>query len=134
MIVESLEGRRLFAASSVEAFQDPATGIVTVNNAFRVTIVDQGDGTIMVKDTTIPDNLRTRRVIEGATFFTGVTGVVVNGTAGDDVIQYNGLTVGATIFGGAGNDIIILSDNGSASSLVHAGEGDDTVGVGTGND
>jgi hypothetical protein len=72
--------------------------------------------------------------------FTGVTGIVVTGGAGDDTITLTGTTVPATVHGNAGDDVIV--GNGAGDSLtgnvgndnIKGGAGNDTITGAAGND
>ena len=62
------------------------------------------------------------------------TGIIINGLAGDDVIEASGLGAGSIQFtgdGGAGNDVII---GGDGNDTLLGGDGDDVLVGGGGID
>ena len=63
--------------------------------------------------------------------FSGMTRIVVDGGAGNDVLDAHGLSVPVALFGGKGNDVM---RGGTNNDILVGGEGDDVIFGGKGND
>jgi len=59
--------------------------------------------------------------------FNGVTAVSIMGNVGHDTVLYKNNSVGATINGDSGDDYLIVADEGTGSSDVEGGAGNDLV-------
>jgi Ca2+-binding RTX toxin-like protein len=64
------------------------------------------------------------------TSYSGVTTLVINGTQSGDIIGVGNDTLNVTINGGGGGDSITVADNGTGSTVVYAGAGNDSIRVG----
>lgn len=102
--------------------------------------VDPG-GILRINGTAIGDDIRFategdvliayRNEIPQSYVLAVVHGVMINGLAGDDIIDLAGLSVRATISGGDGNDAIV---GGLGAELIYGGDGNDQISGGAGMD
>jgi hypothetical protein len=145
---ESLEQRRMLAVA-VSA----TSGVLTINgdkNVNLINVIEVGQN-VHVETSNLPNGTIT------AQDFTGITTININGGAGNDVIFYDGDTVGATIHGDnagkngnggstggsglshsdnagrKGDDQITVTDDGSAGSAVFGDRGNDVLTIVVGN-
>jgi Ca2+-binding RTX toxin-like protein len=145
---ESLEQRRMLAVAV-----NVTGGVLTINgdkNANVINVVEVG-GNVHLETSTLPGGAITSQDL------TGITKININGGAGNDVIFYDGDTVGATIHGDnagkngnggssggsglsnsdsngrKGDDQITVTDDGSASSIIYGDRGNDVLTVVVGN-
>jgi hypothetical protein len=132
---ESLEERRLLSGVTQQPagvgahFQPKAHGpakivqtgaTLTVNNAHDVDIIDGATaGLVDVHDFGGKTD----------TSYSGVTTLIVNGTQSGDIIGIGNDTLQVTINGGGGGDSITVADNGTGSTVVYAGAGNDSIRV-----
>ena len=130
--IESLEARQFLSANPNHAggfdpaAYGPATYVrdgttLTLNNAHDVQVDELVAGQITVFDKSMSATV--------TTVFEGITTLVVNGTRGDDIISAGLDTVNATFHGDRGADFLIISDNGTGSSLIYGDGGNDTIAV-----
>ena len=132
---ESLETRRLLAVNV-----DATGGVLTItgDKADNIINVTENLGAVHVETSSLPEGTITEQD------FTGITAIKIIGAAGDDQIFYTGNSVGADIqgdnvsgnggdAGGKGQDVISVDDEGTGSSTVNGGIGDDVITVLRGN-
>jgi len=109
---------------------------VTQDSLGRVTISTKG-GTKCDQNVSVLERNGTLQVVEEETLatwdVTGATAVTITGTKHNDTIYYDGNTIGASITGADGIDSITVADNGTGSSKVDAGKGDDSLTLLIGN-
>lgn len=119
-MIESLETRRLLAAGLTSS---QVGGVVSVNggsDAHVINIFERTDapaGTVTVEDV----NAGT------STTYSGVTKVDFHGQAGTDTVFMSGSTVAYNAKGNGGNDFLVISDLGTASSKISGDGGDDDL-------
>jgi len=58
---------------------------------------------------------------------TGIKHISIDGKGGNDILFYQGNTVGANIDGGAGDDVLTVLDTGTGSSTVQGSAGNDSI-------
>ncbi len=63
--------------------------------------------------------------------FAGITRIVVNANAGNDVVNLGGLAIPTTVNGGAGNDVIF---GGAGADVFNGNDGNDILTAGSGGD
>ncbi len=140
MGIESLEGRWLLSgtpAGGKGAQFEPAEygQIVAVEsgttleftNVHSVQIVDEGGGTIVIYDKSLPGSDPAY-----AQTYTGITDLIVTGTRGGDIISGSLFSVNTVINAGGGHDTLPVSvypngdaDPGTANVVVNGGAGND---------
>ena len=119
-MIESLETRRLLASGLTSS---QAGGVVSVSggsdghtvNIFERT--DSPNGTVTVEDV----NAGT------STTYSGVTKVDFQGQSGTDTVFLSGRTVAYDAHGNGGDDFLVISDMGTASSKLSGDGGDDDM-------
>jgi len=128
---ESLETRRLLAVNVAQSGT-----VITITG-------DKADNTINVVENAGAVHVETDNAVNQYDFV-GVTAIKIIGGAGDDVIFYTGNSIGADIqgdnvsgnggdAGGKGSDNISVDDEGTGSSTVNGGIGNDVITVIRGN-
>jgi Ca2+-binding RTX toxin-like protein len=124
-VVEILEDRRLLSATL-------ANGVLTVNGTNRNDFIRvlPKDGNLIVQVN------KTHQTFKQA----DVKSLKVNGLSGNDNISFGSTTIGATVDGGDGNDVLLGTANadtiagGKGNDYIFAGGGNDSVSGGDGND
>jgi Ca2+-binding RTX toxin-like protein len=114
---EPLESRRLLAI-------DLNSGVLSIvgTNKNDTILVDSDGTNVTVHLGTVTQSF----------LATDVTSITVNGQRGNDRIEIgNGVTVGATLLGGDGNDRLF---GGNGNDILDGGRGNDTISGGGGND
>lgn len=118
--------RTASAAEVLEIRQIPTTAVLQLG-VLTITGSDQADNIVVTKSGA---NIRVSGV---ATTFAAskVTSVVVNAGGGDDTVDLGAVTVSTTVFGGAGNDVLI---GGSGKDSLKGETGNDVLRGNGGND
>ena len=138
-LIERLESRTFLSAAHPAVAVAVATAPVvtqsadhhtlTVTNARNVQITEVADGFLDVTDkyTGITQHFG------GGTEDVAIKTLRVYGTSAADRMSFGGWTVNATFYGYAGDDTILVSDNGTGLTAgrtsVYGGTGNDTLGV-----
>jgi hypothetical protein len=129
---ESLEGRRMFAATS---YVDGKALIIEGTNADDVVTVTYNAGNLAVKSSSEADSGKTLEIINGE-----VVAIVFRGLDGKDQFV-NETTIPLLAFGGRGNDIINVGDSSKATvygeqdnDILIGNEFTNTLDGGIGND
>ena len=143
LMIEHLEGRRLFAAGLGKGpgngngggGETPALdvslsadGVLTVSNATNVQIndYDANNPEMWYEDTIFVIDKTTGATTE----VSGVTSLVVNGTAGGDTISASLYTdIGASFYGCDGADSILIGGSGNGDLTIYGNGGNDTIRV-----
>lgn len=123
-VVESLEGRTMFAA-------DPSA--VLLNGMLEITGTRRSEAIEVSLDAA--DATKVNVSIDGALFqqfdLAAITSVRVSGGNGHDVISVIGLTVASELSGGNGKDTLT---SGAGDDVLMGGNGRDIMSSGAGND
>jgi Ca2+-binding RTX toxin-like protein len=134
MLFESLETRRFLSVTLSSG--TPSIVTVTQSSNGKVEVAAKG-GSKSHLNVSVLERGGSLRVVEeetGATWdVTAATGVSIVGTKKNDNIYYDGDSIGAVITGSDGIDQITVADNGTGSSSVDAGKGDDSISLLIGN-
>jgi Ca2+-binding RTX toxin-like protein len=125
---EILESRRLMSVSAtftdgaVALTNDSETGglLISGGSAGSVMQVTEDSGNVKIFD------VNSSGVIEMAEF-NSITSIKINLGSGNDALRYDGNTIGASISGNDGDDLIAIYDHGAASSTVSGGAGNDEL-------
>jgi hypothetical protein len=125
-MLESLESRRLCAAAVTVS---QSGGLLTIKGGTKADIINVFERTDSAAGTVTFEN----QVAGTSQTFVGVTTVKVTGNKGNDQIFMAGSTVAFNANGDAGNDFLVISDLGTASSLVRGGDGDDDITINNAN-
>jgi Ca2+-binding RTX toxin-like protein len=103
--------------------------ITGTGGADSITVSDT-NGSVVATLNGVDSNAYSTHPFTG-TFLTGVQAIVLQGSGGDDTLNYQGVLIPATLGGGNGNDLIIDSGSGDA---IRGGRGNDTLQGAGGND
>jgi hypothetical protein len=113
---ECLESRRLMSS-----------GVMVSQSGGALLVTGGGDGsTLRVSETGGGNGIVEDNGVQIAAF-TGVTSIKIAGQAKTDRIFYDGVSIGAVISGGGGNDQITVTDAGTAGSYASGDGGDDEM-------
>jgi hypothetical protein len=123
-MIESLESRRLLATNIAITQTGGALDVVGGSDGSTVTVIEGYD--------TVAGHVK---VVDGSnnneTTYTNVTSISITGQAKTDHIFYTGISIGAVINSGAGDDEIVINDNGEGAAAGHTyadgGGGDDDL-------
>jgi len=129
-MLESLEMRQLLTAvhvgnGGVTAYID-GTGALHVNGTGGSDYIQVAEKNGAVTDLTVGSDADSAAEI-GSLLGAAITGVFIDGKAGDDEIHFNGSTVDAVVLGGDGNDLITVNDNGTGTSIADGQSGNDVL-------
>lgn len=131
---ESSHKRRPWVLHLLEGRDVPATAVLSGTTL----TVDgtSGNDTITVRQETASLSVTGTPIRDGSKSVNSVAPsrvrkIVVRGSAGNDTINFSGVTIPAQIWGGQGNDRIIA---GNVNTTAYGDQGHDTIFGGTGND
>ncbi|MCX7892735.1 MAG: Ig-like domain-containing protein, partial [Burkholderiales bacterium] len=92
----------------------------------RVLYVKGTEGNDQIEITEADGRIRVK-VNREERIYTGITGIVVDARGGNDVVRLSGLTIGAIVEGGSGNDKLDASGVVRAKVELRGGDGNDTL-------
>jgi hypothetical protein len=112
---EPLEGRRLLSATITST----AGGLV---------VTDDNNGNNVFVQEVSPGNVQVFVNFQSQGVFTApANNVIVNGGNGGDTITFQGITVGATLLGGTGKDVLHAFSLGGVPITMNGGNGNDQI-------